>query len=276
MKKIYFLLTIILIFGCTTNAGLTDNEHGTRFSTTFNRTNDNVYFSSGNACDFALFSAQGAGRNDNNVLRVRNEDPDNFTSSSNYLRLTLPESLPEGGTYRISAWFYVPNEGNENKSTLTGPGIVLNGNYAGSNGIAKFPVNPGTISVNRWTHVDVTLPLAQEPLRTVDFRFVVNSEPNHPSVWYIDDITITQIGGVIALERAEWDLTLPSLCSVYNGKFLIGNAIDYNDLNKDEMKNMYKHHYNAITAGNSMKPDSMWPQRDRQNFTNADNLVNWA
>jgi endo-1,4-beta-xylanase len=49
-----------------------------------------------------------------------------------------------------------------------------------------------------------------------------------------------------------------------------------NHLNNQGLTNMFKHHYNALTAENSMKPQYMWPTRDNRTFGGADALVDWA
>ena len=74
----------------------------------------------------------------------------------------------------------------------------------------------------------------------------------------------------------KWDLTLPSLHKAYSGKFMMGNIISPEELNDPEMVNMYRHHYNAVTAENAMKPLYIAPSPGEFNFEESDKIVNWA
>lgn len=216
----------------------------------------------------------GIGTDDDYALRGTHTGGD-YNSGNNAIRLTLPNPLPIGGIYSVSASFYVPAAGNEGKGTLTGPGIVLNNDYGGATGVSKFPSSPGTIGVDQWQQLDITLPARTSPLTSIDFRFVVNEAMNHPDVWYIDDIEITLVGQQ-PVEVPEWDLTLDSLYEAYANDFLMGNAISTSQIANAEFANMVKLHYNVITAENAMKPAELSKSAGTYNYTDADTLVNWA
>jgi len=66
--------------------------------------------------------------------------------------------------------------------------------------------------------------------------------------------------------RGEDPLEVPSLKEIYADYFLIGTIINPFDFaNEPESINryaIYKHHYNALTFENDMKPDAMWGPRD--------------
>ena len=149
----------------------------------------------------------GFGRNDDTALKCVHVEGETYTSAENAVRLTLPEPLPAGGVYRVVAWCYAATDENPGKGTLTGPGFVLNDSYSGNQGEVKFPENFGTLPMDEWKEVNVTLPVADEPITTIDFRLVINDADKHPDVWYWDDIEIYQVGeleGVIA-----WDPSQP-------------------------------------------------------------------
>lgn len=116
----------------------------------------------------------------------------------------------------------------------------------------------------------------EEDIATVDFRFVVNDEPKHADIWYIDEITITQLGEIKKVTTPEWDLSLPSIAKKYEDKFLVGNILSPRDLNSPETLEMFKNHYVVMTAENDMKPQYLAPAKGIYNFTNADKLVAWA
>ncbi len=114
------------------------------------------------------------------------------------------------------------------------------------------------------------------PLRTIDFRFVVNDQPKHADLWYLDDIVVSQVGELQTSAVPKWDLSLPSLAKTYGDSFLIGNVMSANQTTDPELTAMYKHHYNVVTAENDMKPLYLAPAKGRYNFMSADILTSWA
>jgi GH35 family endo-1,4-beta-xylanase len=64
------------------------------------------------------------------------------------------------------------------------------------------------------------------------------------------------------LPKGEHALNVPSLKEIYEDYFLIGNIINPGNLNDNarerEFYAVLKHHYNALTFENDMKPDAMW------------------
>lgn len=221
-------------------------------------------------------TAAGIGHGDDTAIKITHIDGAIYNSSANALRLTFPEPLAPGGVYRIVASFFVPAEGNENKDTLTGPGFVMNADYAGSQGVVKFPENFGTIPVGEWKQIDVTLPVQDKDITMLDFRFVINDEPKHPDVWYIDNIVVSRIGEMVEVEVPEWDLTLPSLYETFKDYFPVGNIMDTNNILDPDTVAMYKHHYNFLTLENSMKPSILSPAKDQYNYSGADSMIEWA
>ncbi|MCR8657391.1 endo-1,4-beta-xylanase [Paenibacillus endoradicis] len=216
----------------------------------------------------------GAGKNDDTALTVTHINGTSYTSADNAVRLTLSEPLPAGGVYNISVWFYAPAAGNEGKSTLTGPGIVLNGEYGSS--AYKLPSNVGTLPIGHWKEVNVLTPLMEKPLNTIDFRLVVNDADKHANVWRIDNIVISQVGELQEVIIPKWDLTLASIADTYKDSFLIGNIMNANQTTDADITTMYKHHYNVMTPENDMKPQYLSSAKGVYNYTNADTLVNWA
>lgn len=170
-------------------------------------------FSSGKSVSLEWVNASGIGHDDNTALRVVHTEGSTYISTENAVILNLPEPLPAGGVYRIVAWVYAPSDENQNKSTLTGSGFVLNDDYAGQQGTSKFPPMFGSLPLDEWKAIDVTLPLQTSPISRLDFRIVINDEPNHPDVWYWDNIEIYQIGEleevVVTEENPVTDLGYP-------------------------------------------------------------------
>lgn len=73
-----------------------------------------------------------------------------------------------------------------------------------------------------------------------------------------------------------WDLTLPSLCATFEKYFMIGNIISPHELEEPETLAMYKHHYNAVTAENAMKPEYVSSAPGVYKFEWQDRIVKWA
>ncbi|NLN66041.1 MAG: hypothetical protein GX144_11685 [Clostridiaceae bacterium] len=216
----------------------------------------------------------GIGRDDDYALKVTHIDGQTYTSAYNAIRLTFEEPLPAGGIYNISVWFYAPTAGNESKYTLTGPGVVLNGEYAQNH--FKLPAYFGTLPLDEWRQVNIETPLMETPLRTIDFRLVINDEDRHADVWYIDEIVISQVGELQEIEIPQWDLSLPSIREAYADYFDIGNVMNANQTADSNTSAMFAHHYNVVTAENEMKPQSLSPSKGMYDFTGADRIIDWA
>lgn len=69
-------------------------------------------------------------------------------------------------------------------------------------------------------------------------------------------------------------LEVPSLKEVYGDYFKIGAAIDYNNIEK--YRDILLKHFNSITPGNSMKPESTQPVEGKFLFDHADEVINFA
>ncbi|WEG13239.1 endo-1,4-beta-xylanase [Pullulanibacillus sp. KACC 23026] len=273
------LMAVILAFGALltlpaiTPAHAESTDVKTKYTFDFNpadQATEQSWFTPSSASQVAWKSGSGLGVGDDDVLQGTHTGTD-YTSANNAIRLTLPEALPAGYTYNIQVSFYVPSALNKGKSTITGPGVVLNGGY--SNGQYKLPSSPGTIPMDTWQTVNVTTPVMTDDLTSVDFRFVTNTAENHPDVWYIDHIVISQVGDPKPVPT--WDLSLPSLANTYKDSFLVGNVIEPNQLDT-KTTNMFKSYYNVVTPENAMKPASLSTAKGVYDFTNADSIVNWA
>ena len=229
----------------------------------------------GSAADIEWFTAPNAGHGDDTALRVTNNGT-TFNSAENAVRLTLPEPLAPGGVYRVVAWCFAALDENPGKTVLTGPGFVINDDYAGAQGAVKFPPDFGTLPFDEWKAIDVTLPVLTQAINTLDFRIVINDAPKHPDVWYWDGIEIYQVGEVEDIRIPEWDLQLPSLAEAFKGHFPVGNIMESSSRWMSEHEEMFLRYYNAATVENSMKPLYIAPNANTLNFVSADTAVEWA
>ena len=74
----------------------------------------------------------------------------------------------------------------------------------------------------------------------------------------------------------KWDLTLPSLHKVFEKYFMFGNILAPQELSDEALMAMYRHHYNAMTAENAMKPMYVTDSPGEYDFSQADKMVNYA
>jgi endo-1,4-beta-xylanase len=171
--------------------------------------------------------------------------------------LTFDEPLAKSAIYTISYRVYVPEEGNEGKEVTTGPGVVLTTDFIDPEGVIKLTMEPDTIETDSWTEVSVrTAPDSLNGmLKSIDFLFATDNEVNHPDVWYIDDIKISQ--KIVAPDYEDPDyMEYEPLKDVYKDYFLIGTTSGNWAMSDDKLE-IIKYHFNAFTPENEMKPEAM-------------------
>jgi len=80
--------------------------------------------------------------------------------------------------------------------------------------------------------------------------------------------------------KTDWDLSLPSLAETFKPYFLLGNIwCSVQNMWDPSIREMFKHHYNAITASNNHKPCNLLsgnPEKWVWDFKIADEIVDWA
>jgi len=67
-----------------------------------------------------------------------------------------------------------------------------------------------------------------------------------------------------------------SLYKTFAQHFMFGNIISPRDFDCPQTLEMFKHHYNAVTAENAMKPVYISSAKGEYNFDEADRIVAWA
>ncbi|ABX42474.1 endo-1,4-beta-xylanase [Lachnoclostridium phytofermentans] len=117
-------------------------------------------------------------------------------------------------------------------------------------------------------------------LTGLGYSYRVQTPPSVLTSFYIDNITVTVQGAEEEDESTvvipEWDLTLDSIKDAYADYFMIGNIMEPGQIQDTETTEMFKHHYNVVTAENAMKPGNISKVKGEYNFDNADKLVTWA
>lgn len=69
---------------------------------------------------------------------------------------------------------------------------------------------------------------------------------------------------------------IPSLYEVFAGDFLVGAALEPDQLNSKDHVTLLTRHFNSLTAENAMKPGSIEPYEGDFRWTGADKLVQFA
>ena len=236
------------------------------------------------------------GNSDNYSFRLENTTGNFYSGQGNYLRFDLPENIPNGTMVRISWDVFVPSGENPDATTIVGPGLVINSFF----GTPDYqPTNtqpePGdlggrTTPMDEWFNTTVEFMVNHEQggpgLNHLIFRFRVNNNTQQPVVLYIDNINV-YVGGTIELTPPEWDLGLPSLAELFEPWFLLGNIFPGTTssvMNQFNTREMFAHHFNAITGENHHKPDQIAgpgsritvPTVEEFDFTHADAVVDFA
>jgi endo-1,4-beta-xylanase len=80
------------------------------------------------------------------------------------------------------------------------------------------------------------------------------------------------------IENTHLQQHVPALNDAYQGKFLIGTALSWEALQGREPQSVEiaQTHFNALTAENSMKPETLQPAEGQFNFRDGDRLVEIA
>src|SRR5690606_16925772 len=85
--------------------------------------------------------------------------------------------------------------------------------------------------------------------------------------------------------EAKWNVALPSLKDAYRQYFRIGNIMEPAQTTDATLTAMYNKQYNAVTAENAMKPESLLrgmtsaselADPGKYNFAGSDQIVKWA
>ncbi|WP_123042035.1 endo-1,4-beta-xylanase [Cohnella candidum] len=98
----------------------------------------------------------------------------------------------------------------------------------------------------------------------------VESSNNGTASYYIDDVSLVRGSGPIGIQK-----DLIPIKDAYQNDFLIGNAVSSADLDGVRLE-LLKMHHNAVTAENTMKPDSLQPTKGDFTFDGADAIVDKA
>lgn len=233
-----------------------------------------------------LEHVEGFGSVSDYAVRITNTTGNWNSGAGNFARLYLPQQLPQGASLVLSWDVYIPAEGNEDKTSVPGAGIVFNGNFGSPD---HQPTNNQDLNtvlpLGQWvtTTTEFTLDHASGAVDHITFRFRVNEAYRQPAIWYIGNILLT-VQGVEEAVVPYWDLSLPSLRQLFAPYFTIGAIMEPSLINNNPfgVVEMFLHHYGAVTAENAMKPDAIGGGSNQLtrptalNLNGARTMVNFA
>ncbi|MDR0292552.1 MAG: endo-1,4-beta-xylanase [Oscillospiraceae bacterium] len=212
------------------------------------------------------FGPRGGDGRDTSVLTVTGEEAHGGTKSLlvtgrsagwNGPSLNVTFYTEPGMSYTVSAWVLpkAPEQSSFSLSTQVGEG----------DGASYFRLDRQSISkAGGWTELRGSFVYPESEYITI---YVENDTPD--AEFYIDDISFFAAsgGGILA------GIQLPSLHEAYKDYFLLGTAVLSSDLSGTRFE-LVKRHFNALTAGNSMKPNALGGKtRGDYTFTSADRML---
>jgi len=171
----------------------------------------------------------------------------------NGAKISLAE-LKAGGTYVISAWFSYDHSAKWEQEFELNLAYTLNGtpDYPTA-GRGKMQSSSGG---GNWTQLkgEITIPDDAENIELYVQTSYSDQQGDHLMDFYIDDVMF------ISKELQPIEYDIPSLKDVYAGYFKIGGAAEAREVSIRNGKELFLKHYNSITFGNELKPESLLDQ----------------
>ncbi|MDD6346085.1 MAG: endo-1,4-beta-xylanase [Oscillospiraceae bacterium] len=149
----------------------------------------------------------------------------------------LDERCEAGVEYTISAWVRTEWYNNVNLSM----------EYTDVSGERHYNNLKSAVSQGDWVEIPETKLSFSEDVKNVYIYFECNDTANI----YIDDFRLAKA----PVHQIEKDI--PSLKEVYSPYFKIGTAVTTSELAPQSAKDLIDKHFNSITLGNELKPESI-------------------
>lgn len=185
----------------------------------------------------------------------------------------LNDELKPGAVYDISAWV----------KYSTGPStgsFSLSAELDGKNKSRDYKNLAGvTVKKGEWTKLEGNLTIPDDPnLDSILVYFETQYKadnlvtPDDTIDFFVDDIIVARRLKNIVLQE-----DIPSLKAFLDGAFSVGTAVSPEFLDaSNPHRRLITKHFNAMVAGNVMKPDTLEPKEGVYNFASADKIVSFA
>jgi endo-1,4-beta-xylanase len=184
------------------------------------------------------------------------------TASWNGIAVDVTDIAEPFGEYEFSMLVMPSDESGETVFQLSAEFILGNAptwrHFNGANVRA---------SSGEWTQIRGVLPFYGFDSVTV---FIETDEFGAAADFSVRDVMFRSIK-----QEYEFDDTLPRLYEIYEDYFLLGTAVVPRDLRGTRL-DFVRHHFNALTAGNDMKPDALQNRPGIFTFNTADMIVKEA
>ncbi|MCL1878634.1 MAG: endo-1,4-beta-xylanase [Defluviitaleaceae bacterium] len=181
------------------------------------------------------------------------------TASWNGISLNVTDVAEPFGEYEFSLWVMPVDE----PVTFQ---LSVEFNLAGSPTWRHFtgPIASVTARPGEWTQMRGFFPFYEFDDASI---YIETDAAGATADFFIDEVVFRSI----AVEFA-FDADLPRLHEIYADYFLFGTAVVPRDMRGTRLE-FIRHHFNAITAGNDMKPDALQPRQGVFTWDVADEIV---
>ncbi|HHV28514.1 endo-1,4-beta-xylanase [Acetivibrio mesophilus] len=171
------------------------------------------------------------------------------TETWNGPMVDISDVLSLGESYKLSVYLkYVGNSySNEQR-------FSLQLQYNDGVGDVYQNIKTATVYKGAWTLLEGELavpPHAQDVKIYVETEYKTSPNPQDLMDFYIDDFKATPVN------MPEIEKDIPSLKDVFAGYFKVGGATTVSELAPKPARDLILKHYNSLTFGNELKPDSV-------------------
>lgn len=179
--------------------------------------------------------------------------------------------LNAGNYYRFSGWVMYKGEYKSGTETLEFPQTQKFSMYLQYQKDGKenyYEIASSTANIGEWTYIEGEYTLPETAANFVVY-FQTGYKPD-ASVQTVDlmDFYIDDVAAEL-LPPPAIEEDIPSLCEAYSDYFKIGCASTSTELQTNATKDLIKKHYNSLTLGNELKPDSTLNQKLSQAYAQS-------
>lgn len=181
----------------------------------------------------------------------------------NGVMLPIQNYVKQGRRYKFSIWVYHTSTDSQRIT------LLVQRKMKNEENMRYDWITTNEVFGDSWTELSGSYAVPDSG--QIEFlAFYINAQSSNLSFW-IDNFTISD---TMKIQMPNYDL--PSLKDKYQSDFKVGVAIGYGELMNSTDKQFIKKHFNSITAGNEMKPESVLRAPDTYDFTIADAFLDFA
>ena len=179
--------------------------------------------------------------------------------------------LNAGNYYRFSGWVKFKGEYKSSSETIEYPQTQKFSMYLQYQKDGKenyYEIASSTANIGEWTYIEGEYTLPETAANFVVY-FQTGYKPD-ASVKTVDlmDFYLDNVAAEV-LPPPAIEEDIPSLCEAYSDYFKIGCASTATELQTNATKDLILKHYNSLTLGNELKPDSTLNQKLSQAYAAA-------